>query len=99
MKFILPEGTFKNMPARAWTIIAIGITALLLLIGATIYKYGGIWIKVERAAEELIEEEKPKNRIRFDENGNPIQDVAPGTPVTIVKDGKTISIEKGSSND
>lgn len=93
MKFILPEGTFKNMPARAWTVIALGITALLILLGMTFYKYGGIFVKVEKKAAEEIES---KNRIRFDENGNPIQDVAPGTPVTIIKDGKKVSIEKGN---
>lgn len=44
MKITIPKDIFKKVPARAWVIIAIGLTIFLVLMGATFYKYGGIFI-------------------------------------------------------
>lgn len=54
MKINLPKGMFKNMPSRAWTVIALGVTALLILLGMTLYKYGGVFIKIDKGATHKI---------------------------------------------
>lgn len=90
MKLVLPKDIFKNVPKKAWVYLFLGFMGLLLMLGATFLKFGGIFIKIEKAVEEDVED-KPK--IRFDENGNLIQDILPGTKVKKTKDG--IEILKG----
>jgi hypothetical protein len=48
MNVNLPKDTFKSMPKRAWIYISLGIMIFLILIGMTLYKYGGIYIKNEK---------------------------------------------------
>ena len=57
MKIELPEDTFENVPKRAWIYISLGVMVLLILIGAAIYKHGGIYINkgpVENKVENEI---------------------------------------------
>ena len=55
MNLGLPKDTFKNVPPRVWAIIALGITFLLVMIGLTVYKFGGIFVNIEKGVEKSIE--------------------------------------------
>ena len=64
MDINIPKDLFKNVPARAWVIISIGITILMIFIGMTLYKYGEIAIKVNKSHEKtmndiMIESKEP----------------------------------------
>ena len=60
MNINLPPGACKTVPKKAWIIISIGITILLIFVGMTLYKYGSISVKLEKEAnskmDKIVEE-------------------------------------------
>jgi hypothetical protein len=88
MKIVIPQ----NIPKLAWVILAIGLAILCGGITFSLMK-GWSVIKIHKAPEGTT------GHMLYDADGKPIQNVAPGTPTTIKRNGKEIEIRKGIPNE
>lgn len=93
---------FKNIPYKAAIIISLGFFFIALGIAISFVMYGGIKIDTkntppqEQIDEPIIDNPEIEGSTIVDVDGLKLeQKPAPGTKLTIERDGKTTTITKG----